>query len=169
MTADATNFPDGSHDFDFLIGKWSMKNRYLKGRLVGSTEWETFDSECEMQPLPGGIGNMDVFRPGQWRAGLVGVSLRIYDPKTRRWTIYWIDNQNVGVDENGLLYPPVVGRFTNGVGIFEGDDTLRGKPIRVRYKWYDVDTVHPKWEQSMSDDGGKTWEVNFSNVFTRKA
>ena len=32
----------GFADFDFLIGEWTITNEFLKERLVGSTEWETF-------------------------------------------------------------------------------------------------------------------------------
>ncbi len=158
---------DGRHDFDFIIGRWHMANKYLKGRLKGSTEWESFDALSEGRFLLDGLGNTDEFRPIGWRPGLVGHTIRIFNPDTRLWTIYWVDNRSVGVDKDGLMAPPVVGKFTNGVGIFECDDTLDGKPIRVRYKWYDITTDSAKWAQSMSGDGGKTWEVNFTNTLTR--
>ena len=61
------------------------------------------------------------------------------------------------------------GSFSGNVGQFEGDDTLRGQPIRVRFRWTEIDTPTPKWEQAYSPDGGKTWETNWVMHFTRAA
>jgi hypothetical protein len=90
------------------------------------------------------------------------MSLRFFDPKTRRWSIYWADSRR-----SGLLDPPVIGGFEGGVGIFEGDDTFEGTPIRVRFTWSRTDTPSPRWEQAFSADGGKTWETNWIADFTR--
>ena len=47
----------GSHDFDFIYGKWRMPNHRLKKRLAGSHEWVDFITCDEASPLPGGIGD----------------------------------------------------------------------------------------------------------------
>jgi hypothetical protein len=31
-------------DFDFLVGRWAVRNRRLKARHVGSTDWDEFDA-----------------------------------------------------------------------------------------------------------------------------
>jgi len=155
---------DGSHDFDFLYGKWKMPNHRLLKRLAGSHEWEDFMSYDECGPLPGGLGNQDVFRTDHWK-DFVGVTTRTYDPKTGLWRLYWVDNRFSG----GVIEAPVVGKFTGNVGVFEAPDTFDGKPIIVRFTW----TVHPKgdkvvadWAQAFSADGGKTWETNWTNQIT---
>jgi hypothetical protein len=169
---------DGSHDFDFIFGKWRMPNHHLKKRLAGSNEWDDFVTCDEGSPLPGGIGNIDYWRASYWK-DFVGVTVRTYDPKTGLWRIYWVDNTFSG----GVIQPPVVGKFVGNVGIFEGPDTFNGIPILVRYTW----TVSPqgapvqtmweqalnpkgsqviaKWEQAFSTDKGKTWETNWYNEF----
>ena len=48
----------------------------------------------------------------------------------------------------------MIGSFSGDVGIFEGDDTFDGTPIRVRFVWSGVTTPTPRWEQAFSDDGG---------------
>jgi hypothetical protein len=152
---------DGSHDFDFEYGKWRMPNHRLVKRLAGSHEWADFVSCDEGMPLPGGIGDMDVFRASYW-PDFVGVTIRTYDPRTGLWRLYWFDNRF----SHGVIEPPVTGRFAGNVGIFKGPDTFNGKPITVRFTW----TVEPKssrvvarWRQAFSADGGKTWEVNWKN------
>lgn len=169
---------DGSHDFDFIYGKWKMPNHRLKKRLAGSHEWDDFITCDEGSALPGGIGDIDYWKASYWQ-DFVGVTVRTYDPKTGLWRIYWVDNKF----SEGVIQPPVVGKFEGTVGIFEGHDTFNGIPIVVRYTW----TVNPqnsqaaagweqalnpkglpivaKWEQAFSKDGGKTWETNWYNEF----
>jgi hypothetical protein len=150
----------GARDFDFLVGTWRMQNRRLKERLKGSKEWIEFESTLEMRLLPGDLGNQDTFRTEFW-PGFVGVAFRIFNPATKLWSIYWVDNRRRIVD------PPLVGSFTGNVGVFEGDDTLDGRPIRVRFKWTRVGKDRARWEQAFSPDGGKTWETNWEQELTR--
>lgn len=169
---------DGSHDFDFIYGKWRMPNHKLTKRLANSHDWADFVTCDEASPLPGGIGDIDYWKANYWK-DFVGVTVRTYDAKTGLWRIYWVDNTFSG----GIIQPPVVGRFEGNVGIFEGPDTFNGKPITVRFTW----TLNPersqvgakwekalnpksapvvaKWEQAFSADGGKTWETNWYNEF----
>jgi hypothetical protein len=151
------------HDFDFLVGNWQVHHRKLKARLAGSNDWVEFDGTCSMRKLMDGWANVDdnVFNvPG---AIYRGVGLRSYDPKTGMWAIWWLD----GRDPFGNLDPPVKGHFVNGVGNFYSDDTLNGKPIRVRFTWSHITATSARWEQAYSPDGGKTWETNWTMEFQR--
>jgi hypothetical protein len=65
------------------------------------------------------------------------------------------------------IEPPVRGGFANGVGIFQGEDTLRGQPIIVRFMWSEITANSARWEQAFSPDAGATWEVNWVMHFTR--
>jgi|SRR6185436_15673979 len=149
------------HDFDFWIGRWNVRNRYLKGRLCGSTEWEEFDAVADAQFLPGGLGNIDSFIAGAWRPGFVGMTVRLFDRASEQWSIYWASTNR------GIFDPPVVGRFTGGVGTFEGDDEHEGRPVRVRFVWTHETPGTARWEQSFSGDGGATWETNWIMDMTR--
>ncbi len=154
---------NGAHDFDYLHGKWTMHNRRLLKRMANSHEWVEYASSAECQPMAGGIGNQDVYRTEYW-PNFVGLTFCIYDPKSRLWSLYWIDNRN---DYHGKLEAPVVGSFHGNVGIFEGPDEHNGKPVIVRYTWTVVDQNHAHWEQAFSADGGNTWETNMTNDSTR--
>ena len=149
-----------AHDFDFLFGRWAVHNRRLRRRLAGSSEWEEFAAEHVARPLLDGMGNEDEFRTDH-DGGMIGMSFRFFDPKTRLWSIYWADSRRCG-----RLDPPVVGSFADGIGMFEGIDTLEGKPIRVRFVWSQVETAEPRWEQAFSADGGQTWETNWIMEFS---
>jgi hypothetical protein len=151
----------GVNDFDFFINTWRVHHRRLKERLAKNHEWIEFEGTSTAQKILGGLGNMDDnvlnLPGGTYRA----VTIRTYDAAKKLWSIWWIDSRHPGP-----LDPPVVGRFENGVGTFYANDTFNGKPIRVRYLWRNhSDTPH--WEQAFSDDGGKTWETNWTMDFTR--
>jgi hypothetical protein len=150
----------GAGDFDFLRGSWKVHNWRLHERLKDSTEWHEFEATSCVHTLPGGLGNVDEYRTEFW-PNFIGMTFRFFDPATRQWAIYWADNRK------SRLEPPVYGTFTGDVGIFEGKDTLDGRPIVVRYTWSRVRTATPRWEQAFSGDGGTTWETNWVMEFIR--
>jgi hypothetical protein len=156
------NDASGTHDFDFLVGRWAVKHRRLADRLANSQDWETFDGTMAASLYLGGQAIVDdnvlKLPAGVYRA----ITLRAYDPATRQWSIWWLDGRRPG-----QLDPPLVGEFHDGVGTFFGNDTYEGKPIRVRFLWSDVTATSARWEQAFSPDGGLTWEVNWVMEFTR--
>lgn len=151
-----------SSDFDFLLGEWNSRQRRRREWLAGSDEWDEFEATIDARPILDGLGTVEEFRT-DYAGGFVGVTFRFFDPATRQWSIYWADSRRPAL----LLEPPVIGSFSGDVGVFECDDTFDGRPIRVRYKWSDVATPTPRWEQAFSDDGGVTWETNWVAEFTR--
>lgn len=157
-----TTARDGRHDFDFLHGSWSIVNERLTERLAGSTDWETFPALGACQPILGGLGNVDDFRPA-WpgHEGFEGASFRLFDPASGAWRIYWADTGGGG------MRPPVVGRFADGVGEFFGDDEVGGVPVRARFRWSGITPTAARWGQAFSADGGATWETNWIMSFTR--
>ncbi len=160
---------NGAHDFDFLVGDWLVENKRLKHRFVGSNDWEHFTARQTNQPLPAGIGNFDDFVAPDWRPDFVGMSLRVFNPATTLWSIYWLDNHTGGLNAQGQLNPPVVGKFTGNTGIFTGDDVIGGRPVRVRFTWQKINANQAHWEQAMSTDQGRSWEINWKMTLTRVA
>ncbi len=159
---------DGRHDFDFLHGHWRLANRKRVHLLDMASPWETFEAESTVRPLPGGIGNLDDFTSPTWRPGFVGMTLRIYSPQSRRWSLFWMSNRDGGLDPaTGLLQAPVVGAFHGDTGTFECDDVIDGIALRVRYTWQRIDADHAHWEQAFSRDGGRSWDTNWMNDLTR--
>ena len=122
IEASATSSP---HDFDFLVGDWKLRNRKLKSRLTHSNEWTSFESRVEMHQILDGVGNIDKYTDMASGKPYEGVALRLFDTRTKLWSIYWADSNS------GSLDPPVVGSFENKVGHFfarVGSDTLGAKP-----------------------------------------
>jgi hypothetical protein len=152
-----------AQDFDFFFGSWIVNHRQLKQRLSGSTEWIEFHGTITAHPLLGGAGNFDdnvIEKPGgTYRAA----TLRTYDEAADAWAIWWFD----GRVPHGKVDPPMIGRFADGVGTFFADDTLDGKPIKVRFVWSCITAKSCRWEQAFSPDGGASWEVNWIMDVTR--
>jgi hypothetical protein len=153
------------HDFDFLHGKWTMDNKRLKSRLDNCKEWIEYKSTAEnFGSILNGIGNMDIYRTSYNQVNdkpYEGITLRLFNPQTRLWSLYWADS-NLGV-----MDPPVVGSFEGSVGTFYCKDVFKGKQILVMFKWDKTDPENPVWSQAFSPDNGLTWEMNLTNVSHR--
>ena len=149
-------------DFDFIIGDWQVRHRRLNSRLTGSTEWTEFQGLSSTRKILGGFGNVEDnvlrFPDGDVRAA----AFRSFDPITRTWAIWWLDGR---APHN--LDTPVVGGFSGTVGIFFADDSLDGRPIKIRFIWDAKPGGNPAWEQAFSGDGGMTWETNWTMEFVR--
>lgn len=151
-----------STDFDFFMGIWKCRHRYLASRLVDCHDWIEFDGCCAARKILGGWGNSDeseINLPGDPYRGM---SLRTWDPQKRRWSIYWLDSRTPG-----RLTPPVKGGFEKGIGLFQGNDTFDGRPIRVRFVWSRITQDSARWEQAFSVDEGRNWETNWYMDFKR--
>ena len=156
---------DGSHDFDWIFGTWKATLRRLVKPLTGSTTWVDFEGRQLSKPIWGGKANLDEFIVDSPGAGvkIEGTALRLYDPSSQQWRIYWASSKR------GIVDPPVVGRFTSGRGEFYGMDELDGRAILVRYVWSNITANSAHFEQAFSVDGGKNWEVNWISDVTRMA
>ena len=90
------------------------------------------------------------------------MSLRLFDTQRQRWTL------NYSSVTSGTLEVPMSGGFNGGRrGVFYSADTLRGKPILVRFIIDVLDADHCRFEQAFSADGGATWELNWIASDTR--
>lgn len=150
------------NDFDFLQGKWKVQNKKLKKRLENSTEWIHFESELHMKKALIGFGNIENYYASFDGIPFEGMALRLFNPSTKLWAIYWIDNTNPKMDEN-----PVTGSFENGMGKFYATDNFNGTPIIVLYQWNATNPEHPIWSQAFSTDKGKTWEWNWEMTLSK--
>jgi len=60
-----------------------------------------------------------------------------------------------------------VPEFKSGRGEFFSQDTINGRAILVQFVISDITPTSCRFEQSFSNDGGKTWEVNWIAIDTR--
>jgi len=158
ITASTTS---SKNDFDFLVGKWKMYHRKLNKRLENCKDWTEFESTDENHKILNGMGDVDRLSATFDGEPFEGFTLRLFNPKTKLWSLYWV------ASNTGVLDPPVVGSFENQVGHFFTKDVFNGKKIIMMFRWDARDKENPVWSQAFSPDNGKTWEWNWFNVSTR--
>ena len=152
---------DGSHDFDFEIGRWKTHLRRLVHPLTGSTTWVEYDGTTIVSKVWNGKANLvelDVSGPA---GHIEALSLRLYNPDSHQWSL------NFANSAGGTMGVPTIGEFKNGRGEFYDQEPLNGRAILVRFVISDITPNSCHFEQAFSDDGGKTWEVNWIATDTR--
>jgi hypothetical protein len=153
---------DGQHDFDFELGSWKIHLKKLNRPLTGSTSWVEFDGTSVTRKVWSGKSQLEEFEVDSPTGHIEGLTLRLYNPQTHQWSLYWANSRQ------GIMGgPPNVGEFKDGHGEFYCQDTFDGRVILIRYVWSDMTANSAHFEQAFSDDGGKTWEVNWITDQTR--
>jgi len=150
---DSQALPEGAHGFDFLFGQWRVAHRSLRG----SGDWQESRGTCTNWPVMGGLGNVEehLIEPasGPFRAGAV----RYFDPPQARWSIWWLDARSPE-----RIDSPMTGRFEGDVGRFFGELDVNGRATPMQFVWDGTGSGRPRWEQSISNDGGRSWQPVWS-------
>lgn len=152
---------DGQRDFDWEIGTWKTELRRLAKPLSGSQEWVEYSGTSVVRKVLDGRANLVELRVAGAAGTIEGVSLRLYNPQARQWSL------NYASVRNGALTRPVHGAFHKGRGEFHGQDDLDGKAILVRFVITQITADSARFEQAYSDDGGRSWEINWIATDTR--
>jgi hypothetical protein len=152
---------DGQHDFDFEIGTWKTHLRRLLRPLTGSTTWVEYEGTTVVRKVWDGRANLVELKADGPAGHFEGLNLRLYNPESRQWSL------NFANSSSGSLSLPTIGEFKNGRGEFFNQETLNGRAIFVRFVISDITANSCRFEQAFSDDGGKTWEVNWIAIDTR--
>ncbi len=152
---------DGQHDFDFEIGRWKTHVKRLLKPLTGSTTWTEYDGTSVDQKIWNGKANLLELEVDGPKGHLEFLSLRLYNPDSHQWSL------NFSSSNGGTMGVPTVGEFKNGRGEFYDQESINGRMVLVRFVISDITPNSAHFEQAFSDDGGKTWEVNWIATDTR--
>jgi hypothetical protein len=152
---------DGQHDFDFEIGAWKIHVTRLQHPLTGSTTSVEYDGTLVVRKVWNGRSSLAELEVDGPTGHLEFLSLRLYDPQAHQWSL------NNASSRAGTLNVPTIGEFKNGRGEFYDMEPFNGRSILVRNGWSDITADSWRFEQSYSEDGGKTWEVNWAETARR--
>jgi hypothetical protein len=163
-TASQPSERDGQRDFDFEIGVWKTRlkvNSRLQHPFTGPDTWSEYVGTSVVRKIWKGKANLVELEVDGPAGHLEGLSLRLYNPQSHQWSL------NFANSKNGMMSVPTVGEFKDGRGEFYDQETINGRVMLVRNVWSDITPASGHFEQAFSDDGGKTWEVNWVAADTR--
>ena len=149
------------HDFDWDIGSWKMHISRLSHPLTGSRTWSEMDGTTVNSKVWNGRANLAEVEADGAGGHLELLALRLYNPASRQWST------NFATSKVGVLSVPCIGEFKDGRGEFYDHEDFNGRAILVRFKIWPVSDDTAQSEQAFSEDGGKTWETNWINKYTR--
>jgi hypothetical protein len=152
---------DGQHDFDFNFASWKTHVSRLVHPLTGSKQWVEYDGTSVVSKVWSGSASLLELNVSGPAGRIEGLGLRLYNRETHQWSLNWANIND------GTLAQPTVGEFRNGGGEFYDQESLNGRAIFVRFAILDITPTSCRFEQPFSDDGGKTWEVNWIATDTR--
>ena len=135
--------------FDFWQGEWEV---HEAGKVAGTNRISRVLGGCALREEWTGAG------------GAKGTSLNVYDTASRRWHQTW-------VDDKGLVLL-LEGEWRGGRMVLEGERPApsegTSKTTRERISWSPQPggRVRQLWESS--SDSGRTWQVVFDGIYSRK-
>ena len=160
IDAKETGTEDG-HDFDFDFGTWKTHSSRLLHPLTGSKTWVDMDGVSVVKKVWDGRANLAEYKADGPAGHVELLALRWFNPATREWSI------DFATPNVGTLGIPGVGTFKDGRGDFYDYELVDGRSVLVRFSIWKITANTAQSEQAFSDDGGKTWEVNWVNQYTR--
>jgi hypothetical protein len=152
---------DGQHDFDFEIGTWKTHLSRLQHPLTGSATWIEYEGTTVVRKVWNGGANLVELEVDGPEGHIEALSLRLYNLQSHQWIL------NFANSKGGAASQPTIGEFKNGRGEFFDQETLNDRAILVRFVISDITPNSCHFEQAFSNDGGKTWEVNWIATDTR--
>jgi hypothetical protein len=153
---------DGQHDFDFNVGVWHTHIRRVLDPLSGSDKSIELNGTVTVRKVWGGRAQLEEIEAegpnGHWE----GLTLFLFNPQSHQWSQSFIDSKMAALNS------PLIGAFKDGRGELFSLDTFHDKSILVRGVWSNVAPDSHNYEESYSNDGGKTWAPAFIAELTRE-
>ena len=145
---------DGRHDFDWDYGTWKTHQKRRLHPLTGSTTWVEYSGTDVVRKVWDGANTGTIEADGP--AGHLEIfSVRLYNPDSHQWSVDFTNSAT------GAFSQPLFGEFRDGRADLYDQEPYNGRMIMVRFSVFDITATTCQFEQSFSDDGGKTWETNF--------
>ena len=130
----------------FLAGRLDVKD--AKGNAAGSSHVERILDQCV------------IFE--NWTSpGYEGKSFNTLNPKTQKWTQYWVDTAGTTAE--------MTGAFEDKNLVYQRDMTRRdGTPAKSRMTFFNLADGRVRQLVEQSTDNGKTWTTQLDLHYTKK-
>jgi hypothetical protein len=140
--------------FDFWVGTWDAT-------WPGAKDGETAHGSNHITRVLDSCVVQENFDGGDSMA-LRGLSVSIFDVRSKKWKQTWVDNQGAYLD--------FVGEFKDGQMIL-ARDAMRpnGTQAQQRMVYKNITPNEFDWSWESSTDGGKTWQVQWPIHYKRRS
>jgi tetratricopeptide (TPR) repeat protein len=140
-----------NRQFDFWLGEWSVVTS--KGETpAGDSRIELILGDCVVQENWTSSGNI----------GYSGKSYNIYNTALKRWEQYWVDNSGGNIFFYGGLKDGVMDYWTDEI------PQPDGKKLKRHLQFIKIGPDKVRQYSQGSNDGGKTWFVEYDFTYNRK-
>lgn len=141
--------------FDFWVGDWNIRQRILREdgtylEFPAKTSVSLALDGCAL--IEYWEGEVQFFWEGMEKPEMMkAISVRAYDPRTKKWHIHWMDTRSRHFDT------PYVGDFADSGGVFYREwQTPEGARVgRITFSSISRDSV--SWSLAVSSDGRQSW------------
>jgi len=149
------------HDFDFNPGIWHTEITRTGDPFTAPDQTMAMHGTVTVRRIWGGRAQLEEIEADGPKGHWEGLTLFLYNPKSHQWSQSFINSSM------GTLDLPLVGDFKQGRGELYSEDTFKGRSILVRGVWSDIEQNGHRYNESYSDDGGKTWKQAFRANVTK--
>jgi len=140
-----------NRQFDFWLGEWSVVTS--KGETAaGDSRIELILEDCVVQENWTSAGNI----------GYSGKSYNIYNAAQKRWEQYWVDNAGGNIFFYGGLKDGAMDYWTDEI------PQPDGKKLKRHLQFIKLGPDKVRQFSQGSNDGGKTWFVEYDFTYNRK-
>jgi len=139
--------------FDFWVGKWDVSWTESDGKIGRGTNTitKTLDNAVIQENFKVEEGTSK---------GYLGTSISVYNPQKKTWHQGYADNQG--------SYFNLIGERQGDKRIFKTEMITKGeKQIYQRMVFYDITENTMVWDWESTQDGGKTWTLNWRINYKR--
>ncbi len=154
--ASAHSAPEAKQ-FDFWLGEWELA---WPGEQTGLPAGQIGRGTNSVKAILDGAVIQENFVDNAPNS-LRGMSVSVYNQRLGKWQQTWVDNQGGYLD--------FAGEFKDGKMILARSATTKdGKEIMQRMVWHNIKPDELDWNWEASQDGGKTWQVNWQIHYKKK-
>jgi tetratricopeptide (TPR) repeat protein len=133
--------------FDFWIGEWDVKQTGIDQQVGTSSIHKILDGCVILENWTGAIGG-------------TGKSFNIFDSNTNKWEQYWVDSTGGRILFTGQLNDKVLDYFA--------ETEENGKKATRHLQFFNKGPDQVRQFSQRSEDGGKTWSVEYDLTYFRK-
>jgi opacity protein-like surface antigen len=153
---------DGSHDMDFNFGTWHTEIDRVPDPFGNPSNVVHLAGTVTVKPIWNGKGELEEIEAESPNGHWEGANLFLYDPTARQWIQTYVDSSEGRFDE-----PSGIGEYRDGNVEYYSAAKVQGRAVLDRAIWSDIKPDSHTYQESFSEDGGRTWHPAFTAHLTR--